>query len=325
VGVLLSGLVAFAISPLEGKRLTTAMGKIARKVLRGRACGEKDGHRAAQSNVWALRELRAVPSEVELLVQRLQMWQKAAAHPADFTLVLAVMFGELEGVPQDQQPIDAEGFVGAAPHQWLKQLIADLSYLNNTIAAEWLEDAIQKPLLLFCDRDIADDFCRQDVRLLRSAWRCVKVAPYREGTPLLDDVADPENPFLCQLIKHSGEVCGGAFRSCRALNAHQMHAEDHEMPKRRLATLLTFTNQCISCHAVLATVATARAHLHCSLLRGQCRAVLEKGSPTVFTVEPVHCPVCRICGETLPDINNTEQHAYWHLRTHLPDWQNVLL
>eukprot|EP00972_Heterocapsa_arctica_P099663 14705013-Heterocapsa_arctica.AAC.1 len=90
-----SCLAAFALAPSECNALDMVLLPLARQVLQGDACTrENDGqaHRKALSNTMVLKLLKAVPTEIELRVQRLQWWQTIVSFPGDFVQLLAVWF-----------------------------------------------------------------------------------------------------------------------------------------------------------------------------------------------------------------------------------------
>ena len=89
--VALSGLVAFAPSSTETNEMDKCLLALARKALRGEATCI-DGHTRTRSSKWIWKQLKLVPTDVALAVQRLLWWQQIVGDPSSAWSFLFAFF-----------------------------------------------------------------------------------------------------------------------------------------------------------------------------------------------------------------------------------------
>ena len=311
----LSGLVAFAPSSTETNEMDKCLLALARKALRGEAT-YIDGHLSR----WIRKQLKLVPTDVALAVQRLLWWQQIVGDPSSAWSFLFTFFGSVPGLPD---VVDNSGATTPFAHSWLRLLVSDLQRLNNVLQLDDLDDAVACPAKLFTDAEVKATFLYADVHVLVAEWSTERI-PHpnvpRDEHVLLPPVIerDVELPFVCEQTLQDGTMCSAAFPTKIALAAHQTHFKKHARGvKRCLASALVCGNQCCNCGAILASRACLRTHLKGSVLRGFCRASLAKGSSTQRIVE--FSPMsCSLCGAQLSENGTALAHMAAHLRTFLP-------
>ena len=310
-GAAYSGLQAFCVQTPDIQALDKVLLKLGRKVLQGTACEKSAGKYSAVPNSQVWRMLRSVPTEVALTAERLQWWKCVVEKPEENLALLFTFFGHIAGTPA---PLDEMGAIHAQSHAWMQQLGRDIKQLAEWDESDFLLEAAEAPLLLFTDRDVRDAFLQQDPGVLRAKYLGNQIPPPGWVPTQAQEVQTDGEPAMhvCDLELADGRPCQAAFQTLRALAVHQAHSTCHEMQRRSLATLLTISNQCCACRAVLASARVARNHLHASILRGYCSRTA--GSATVQQVHarlPCECAVCHAQLRVL-------SAAQTHLASHLP-------
>eukprot|EP00438_Fugacium_kawagutii_P012057 Skav222358 [mRNA] locus=scaffold7159:173:2950:- [translate_table: standard] len=311
VGAAHSGLVAMAVDLADTAALDKTLVKFGRCVLQGQACDKSNGHRAANNDaVWKM--LRAVPSSLALVIERLCWWQDIVQRPLANVSLLYTFFGDIPGTPA---PVNPGGPLPATTHAWMRQLAADLQTLAECIEDDELFSAAAQPCLLLQDADVRDSFLRCDPRALKAKFLGAAIPPPGWQPPpaaVHGENAEEEAPqYTCRLVRHDGQTCGAVFSSFRALKVYQVHSNSHTVQVRSLASLLTVSNQCCACRAILASQKVARNHLYDSILRGFCSRA--SGSATVRHVTIQLPSVCAVCDEQFSSLPEVQAHLVTHL------------
>ena len=311
-GSSLSGLEPFVMSRTEHDRLTTALVKIARRVLGSRATSyrQEEGETKWRSlpNHDVRRMLNILPHHTEMLLRRLQYYQRMIRQQDAHTQVLAALFSPLEFEQED--PVDIEGRIrlGVA-HPWLLQLQQDF----DTVFAK-IED-------LFLDGSVLDG------RYAQLFW------PHGEGSELLAtvehfrdfDIHATRPIFLAQSfddlqptletthvsfpcpIKINEHTCGLTFKSHMALLSHIRLSHG----ARNLLDLLTCTNQCVFCRSCFTNRENARVHTQRAVRSHLCRINRSIVSSPVVPRDLT----CTLCGEDCTSLAELQDHllSHWHL------------
>eukprot|EP00959_Pyramimonas_sp_CCMP1952_P428648 8978097-Pyramimonas_sp.AAC.1 len=93
---LLSCLESFVFSKTDTDILDSCLARMGRVVMMGAAADHDGPHVKTLSNKQVLAKLRLVPSETELLIRRLKMYQGWSRSPGDHGQVLCALFGNTE-------------------------------------------------------------------------------------------------------------------------------------------------------------------------------------------------------------------------------------
>ena len=312
IGALISGLCSFVLPKGMENALDSQAALLARKVLLGRACDRSHPqHFKSLTNAATLRMLQCHPPSSAVQVQRLRLWQQVVKHPERSVCLLGSMFGE---------PCWGHSKPNAGTqHKYVELLCADLCALAALTPLESYIGAVQSnPLVLFTDPDIRDAFLRADPAILLAA-RCSIAIPPPGYEPLPRADAVPEKPHVCRIIDpSSGLECGACFSTNQALVLHQVKSGRPEHGKRKLAYVLTVSNQCLLCRSFFASKWIAAKHLASSFERGICPA--RSGSVVVhehLSLPPYQCVLCQL---DFDDIVLAQDHLQRHLPPDLEVW-----
>ena len=169
----LSGLVAFAPTSTETNEMDKCLLALARKALRGEAT-YIDGHMRTRSSRWIWKQLKLVPTDVALAVQRLLWWQQIVGDPSSARSFLFAFFGCVPGLPD---VVDNIGATTPFAHSWLRLLVSDLQRLNNVLQLNDLDDAVAYPAKLFSGPEVKETFLHTDVHVLVAEWSTERIPP----------------------------------------------------------------------------------------------------------------------------------------------------
>ena len=309
VGVALAGLVAFAPPSTETNEVDKCLLALARKALRGDATFF-DGHMRTKSAKLRWEQLKLVPMDVALAVQRYLWRQQIVSEPPSawsflfaffrWHTLVCMMLWTTEERPHFSR---IRGCVC-----WCLMCRGLTTCCSSTIwTMQWLVRRNSSLMLKSRKRE----------------WSTKRIPPPsvpRDEEVLPSPVVEREVEllFVGEHIFQDGSVCSAAFPVLIALAAHQTHSKKHVRGvKRCVASALVCGNQCCNCGAVLASRTCQRTHLKDSVRRGFCRASLDKGCPTQRIVEcsPMSCT---LCGAQLSENGTALAHMAAHLRTFLP-------
>eukprot|EP00974_Lingulodinium_polyedra_P101152 9799662-Lingulodinium_polyedra.AAC.1 len=144
---------------------------------------------------------------VELQVRRLKWAQAWALHPQCHVQALAAMFGQMRiEKEREVEPCYVKGGgVGAGAHPWLLRLREDLQVLRLSEDAGWMVEEVGEDFIrLFTEPELAEQFGRADLQVLRTRLWCAQVPPPGFAAQL------PEG--TCVEVDADGMPC--LFRCC---------------------------------------------------------------------------------------------------------------
>ena len=236
LGALTTGLRAFVLPKGMEAALDSQAAILARKAVQGRACDRSHpGHFKALTNTATLRMLQCAPPSTTLQVHRLRLWQQLVARPERTVCLLGCMFGSM---------FTAYGHMVSTKHKFVEQLRSDMQALSSlTPLDSFIGDILPNPLVLFTDAAARDAFLRADPAVLLAAQYSVAIPPPGFAPLAALDTA-PERPHVCRIVDPSTEQeCGASFGTYQALVLHQVRASRPGHGKRKLAYVLTVSNQ----------------------------------------------------------------------------------
>ena len=307
-GAAYSGLSSFVVESADTVALDKTLAQLGRKALQGKACEKGDKHKAATTQE-LFRLLRSVPSSTNLAMERLCWWQQIARQQEAHYGLLYTFFGSIPNTPD---PLTANGAPHPQTHAWMRQLSQDLRKLAESSEDDFLFIAADQPACILHDPIVREAFLKADPKVLKARFLGVAIPPPGWEAPhVRADEAEEEQQFTCNMVRHDGQVCGASFPTFRALKVHQVHSTSHTVQVRSLASLLTVSNQCRACRAILASQKVARNHLFDSILRGYCSRTT--GSATVRHVS-IHLPRrCAVCDAQFESLREAQDHLVTHL------------
>ena len=121
-----------------------------------------------------MAQLKLVPTDVALEVQRLLWWQQIVGDPSSAWSFLFAFFGCVPGLPD---VVDNSGATTPFSHSWLRLLVSDLQRLNNVLQLDDLDDSVAYPAKLFTDLEVKETFLYTDVHVLVAEWSTERIPP----------------------------------------------------------------------------------------------------------------------------------------------------
>ena len=208
------GLVPFVLGKSDYDAIDTFLVAKGRKLMHGGACRKTklpDGNTKYQavpnSAIWKFLGLAG--ARTELMVRRLQWWQRLVRHSDLHSSLFAVLFGQF-GFEQNG-PLHADGSLSNTANPWLKQSLADLESLRGRDYEHVTEAVDGKPLRLF-SQDIKIQFLYVDPTILRRRFLTVAIPPpeYDQSDQVPEEELAPHeetDTYRCDLLREDGSVC----------------------------------------------------------------------------------------------------------------------
>ena len=314
-GAALAGMEAFVVTPRQCAMLDSAVARVGRVSMLGKAVTRNDSGEVVQglSNLSVLRFWRIASSTIELSVRRLKWLQKMVAFPADYQLVISAIFGTTRGeldaglVPTVSHDGTVNVGIGTSP--WAEQLLKDffrLAVLDD--AASLVDHVGARLMLLFYDKNLGEEFAQIDVSQLRAREFSVTICPPGFEPDPLPDLQDDDPEGISEF---SCGICKLEFRDFPTTLVHMKRA--HGLSK--LSYTATLTNQCPVCLEVFSTRISASRHLQNSLNKGMCCTSKTYNLQCLHVPRSLECPFssCGISHSNLLDLqlHLAETHLSW--------------
>lgn len=243
-----------------------------RALLQGRSTMWEGEHPEAwpAQRVW--RELRMVPTRLELQVRRLLHVQAMVRQPGSHAQIIALLFGTSRF--DELQQLGEDGAVLATAHPFALRFYDDLRALREcedgrAFMEMWSGDV----RALFLDESVRSAFLAVDVRALRSAyWSvCVSGLGVREdedasSQAASDDDEEAPRPCACTHVLADGSRCEGRYATRMALLAHVRFRHGH----RHYLYQCVPASVCPWCRPVFSCRRVAQRHVHYAYIHQGC-------------------------------------------------------
>ena len=310
-GHALSGLVAMQPPPGELRRLQRVVHGYARSMLGQEACqmteDEAGGRKYHKISDLQLQKLiRTSTLETKLRVQRLRWWQHIVRFPEQHAHLISTIFGTFEW--EEYSTLDHQGRLHEHANPWARELVKDIEYLGRHDGGQWVDQMDSRPMMLFTDEDIRQQFLIMDVTVLRWASLSHSIPPH--GTVLAEATAQEEHTvqWQCTHVNNGGIRCTYSADTIRQLKCHERfkHGQVTQWWK------YVVTNQCPFCERVFNMQSSAHRHVAQRMREGRCgqREGPAAAGCAVLVVPDLHCPTCDYVAVTVAELQA-------HIREHL--------
>jgi len=286
---------------------------------------QADGVKRQVSNfqIWSLWKI--VPLALELSIRRIKWWQQISMHPTENSQLFASMFSTLGDTDMPALRHNGTFVTEHTINFGARNLQKDIGLIlasegGHEFSESWYSRDVT---LLFSSgpNTSKDAFQLFDAATLRAEFLMVtKIAPIlnhvQEFIPNPDAIEcdpgeDDEAIYICELLI-DGTNCGQAFKSRRALIAHQRgKLSGHGQYK--VLYKLQVCNRCLICSTVFKTKSEAALHLTRSWHSGRC---IKDNVHEIYTFHPPTSFSCPICLDLPAFINTTSLEC--HLSEPIP-------
>lgn len=325
VSIALSGMEAFALIASELETLDKRIVFYGRKLLQGKACtknhdpgGEIQYHNLSNYQVHC--QIKVAHVSIELRIRKLRWWQHVAQDKENHTGLISAFFGNL---PHEPPLFNDIGVIVGTAHPWLIQLCEDIHALDVFNDADFAIPLATSPPRMF-DPFCAEDFVKFDVSQLRERYlkqsNCVPPPGYVGPPVSLDDPGNPaphmedawgnELPWVCKIIREDGEYCGKAFRTRKAMLAHQRSSGEFGHQQTDPHCSFVLRAQCPWCQSCFASQLSTVHHVQLAFSEDYCPI---QASNVKHKIPKEAFSECYSCGQTFYDVNEYNEHVRTHV------------